>query len=776
MSRPIRPRPPPETASPATSSRTPLPTESSAPPENKFRRTRRGKITTVACEPCRKSKTKCDGRKPVCLLCRERGRSCRYEIEDRDRNLAFVRAERNQKELENITLLNVVDTLKKSDEQSAHELLKWLRRGGDIFDLQQLKGAGTAGQTIAGALEKLVLPTETGATTTSLPTQILLTQAHTCIYRDIVGGIIHSSVEEGQEILRLLKSGRNANSVSRLIASKSLLPPLQVLLQDDSSGINGEFSRLSFGTTGELAKEYSSYTTESSSDDLVESDVQQDMFDWHDITADKEIVDHLISLYFSWQHSMFVCFPESLFRLHMQAGSGAYCSSLLVASICATASIISDRKTAKEECAEFLAVALRLMAETHQSSLATIAASCLLSHVQESQGKMSSMWQVSARGMRMAMDLQLHLRRNTAHESDIIPRTYAFWGSFIIDTITSFTIARLPNIPVNAVTVGMPEIDEGADAYPWYPFGIEGPGKPGARSSTFNHLAALSKIINSTLSLFFAPTQKMTAAQIVQEHQKYINWFDALPPIISQIHDAPPHVLCLHMQYHAAVLLLFRPFIPVRFVNHSDTDPRNVCDRAAKAISEAFEEHTRRYDHFGLCTFQVHCLLTACTIHIINAEDQRHMNHLAVACRSFHTLAPKIGWAAACLHIVSGLAEKWKIELPQWVRDELRGGTGEIPPFEYFSAGEAASYLLHNSATQQLPLASNGAPFAQQQAKYLFSPFPYQQLPLLDYTTGEDEHLHSYTSANNAQPLPGAEYLGEDWFAEFVSGIPEGGH
>jgi hypothetical protein len=111
--------------------------------------------------------------------------------------------------------------------------------------------------------------------------------------------------------------------------------------------------------------------------------------------------------------------------------------------------------------------------------------------------------------------------------------------------VTSFTLGRLPQIPTNAITIDLPPIDEALDREPWMAYDVPSEKRPGARSTTFHQVAALSKIVNSTLQMFFAPAQILSGSILLDEYGKYLQWFRRLPKIVSSIDNAPPHVLCL---------------------------------------------------------------------------------------------------------------------------------------------------------------------------------------------------------------------------------------
>jgi hypothetical protein len=111
--------------------------------------------------------------------------------------------------------------------------------------------------------------------------------------------------------------------------------------------------------------------------------------------------------------------------------------------------------------------------------------------------------------------------------------------------ITSLTLGRLPQLLTNAITVELPPINEAEDEEPWGPENSPAQRRPGARASTFRQCAALSKIVNSTLLMFFAPSQIIRGSLLLDEYHKYLNWYHRLPRKLASTENAPAHVLSL---------------------------------------------------------------------------------------------------------------------------------------------------------------------------------------------------------------------------------------
>lgn len=106
-------------------------------------------------------------------------------------------------------------------------------------------------------------------------------------------------------------------------------------------------------------------------------------------------------------------------------------------------------------------------------------------------------------------------------------------------------MGRLPSINFNGVTAELPLIMQEEDERPWEAAGLGIVRKPGARASVFHYCATLSRIVNSTLLMFFAPTSALTGESLLEEYQLYLDWKNGLPDIVAHTKNAPPHVICL---------------------------------------------------------------------------------------------------------------------------------------------------------------------------------------------------------------------------------------
>lgn len=114
--------------------------------------------------------------------------------------------------------------------------------------------------------------------------------------------------------------------------------------------------------------------------------------------------------------------------------------------------------------------------------------------------------------------------------------------------------------------------------------------------SCFNHTATLSVMFSRIISNLYAIRVRVLGqnSETLLAHldQALASWFLKLPPHLQYNSGSkktpPPHVLALHCQFFAALILLHRPFIPAHgSVSLNETFPsHSICTTAAAAISK----------------------------------------------------------------------------------------------------------------------------------------------------------------------------------------------
>lgn len=269
-------------------------------------------------------------------------------------------------------------------------------------------------------------------------------------YEAVVNAIVASSPPEVDEIVRRLRLHENLDSVLNSVRGGPFLQPLAERDVDMHVGIEGDYSSREhvFGLTRFGSRNLAGNEIQQSRAPEAHTPLSQTNHPWTSVTDDQEFIDHLISVYFTWQHSFFQSFPEKLFREDMAAGRTKYCSKVLVNAVCAAGCLLSPRPEARRDPNDpstadigFFDEAMRLLKETQVSSIPTVAALFLLCHVESYRGHLGLVWNFCGQSSRMALDLSLHLRNDKTLTDDLNSearmeeraRVHAFWGCFIAD-------------------------------------------------------------------------------------------------------------------------------------------------------------------------------------------------------------------------------------------------------------------------------------------------------------------------------------------------------
>ena len=384
---------------------------------------------------------------------------------DEQRRLTYLRECVEQLEEDKTNLEKLLYSIQRADEATALKILYQLRSGSDIYhiarevDAKSIREGNEERKNIdfKNNSELLILNFKRNTnfvfTLTSclpIPGSLIHSRLRLDQYESFMRTLPTCSDIELEEIIRRLKLHEDVSQILNAISTSSLLQPLNQNGTDTSQGLEAAYSGvdqtfgLVKGTRGSHAPQLQDIRR-----CPVEAHSPLNNSPWTQVTDDQEFIEHLLSLYFSWQHSFFQSFPEKLFREDMAAGRTKYCSTILVNAICAAGCLLSSRPEARRDPnnsmtagLDFFEEAVKQVNETSTSTMPTTAALYLLCHVDGHRGKLSSLWMYSGRSSRMALDMNLHLRSDKSPHEKVSAdahlheraRLHAFWGSFIGDS------------------------------------------------------------------------------------------------------------------------------------------------------------------------------------------------------------------------------------------------------------------------------------------------------------------------------------------------------
>lgn len=169
------------------------------------------------------------------------------------------------------------------------------------------------------------------------------------------------------------------------------------------------------------------------------------------------------------------------------------------------------------------------------------------------------------------------------------------------------------------------------------------------------------------------------------------------------------------MFYHLLYIHLFRPFLkynPSTSPLPAHVSPRKLSTQAASLISKLMRLYKRTYGLRQICNIAVYMVHSACTIHLLNLPEKTAKRDIVHGVKHLEEIAEDWLCARRTLSILSVLARKWKIELPEeasivLTRTDAKYGTfstADVPSPKSDVSNSAQS--VPPSSPHSLPAAS----------------------------------------------------------------------
>lgn len=122
------------------------------------------------------------------------------------------------------------------------------------------------------------------------------------------------------------------------------------------------------------------------------------------------------------------------------------------------------------------------------------------------------------------------------------------------------------------------------------------------------------------------------------------------------------------MFFQLLYIHLFRPFLKYNPNNSplpATVSPRKLCTQAAAMISKLLRLYKRSHGLRQICNICVYIAHSACTIHLLNLPEKNAKRDIIHGVKHLEEIAE--GWLCArrTLGILSVLANRWKVELPE---------------------------------------------------------------------------------------------------------------
>lgn len=122
------------------------------------------------------------------------------------------------------------------------------------------------------------------------------------------------------------------------------------------------------------------------------------------------------------------------------------------------------------------------------------------------------------------------------------------------------------------------------------------------------------------------------------------------------------------MFFHLLYIHLFRPFLkynPTTSPLPSHVSPKKLCTQAAGAISKLMRLYKRTYGLRQICNIAVYIVHSACTIHLLNIPEKTAKRDIVHGVKNLEEIAEDWLCSRRTLSILSVMARKWKVDLPE---------------------------------------------------------------------------------------------------------------
>lgn len=358
------------------------------------------RCVSTACIACRKRKSKCDGASPACMACASVYLTeCQYDPGSDLRRRGVYKRDVDSLKTRNSTLQTLVEAILNCDEE-------------DVMDLVH--------------------------------------QIRTCESLEDLADSIVAKEKLGSEDVEEQNSGTNDDG------TVDPIPQFESELSGKMGDLVLEGSvRFIGGTSNLVWLPPGSDTRESSSPSHVVDVIPQQrppdgILSWTNVTKDKNLIVHLINLYFCWHYAYFTTLSKDLFYRDFLTGrSSEYCSPLLVNVLLSLGCHFTSWPAARADPDDsstvgdhFFQEAKRLMFENDEhanAKLCTVQALGLMSVREAGCGREGKGWVYSGMSIRMAVDLGLNVDAPGLSSDAIVgaedldARRITSWGVFLFD-------------------------------------------------------------------------------------------------------------------------------------------------------------------------------------------------------------------------------------------------------------------------------------------------------------------------------------------------------
>ncbi|KAI0127278.1 hypothetical protein BJ170DRAFT_694094 [Xylariales sp. AK1849] len=510
-------------------------------------------MVPIACNGCRRRKTRCDGGRPICSNCSKRGLSeCVYA--------------ENRKAVGS-SLLDVLNLFKTLPEVRAIDLLRTFREK-EIDD------------RILSTFKPGITDTPSGVVFTAEAEAELEVEQE-----------VPPSSESPQSSLESELMAKNPNAYPALLpiiaselAQSSLLRPGRLTVPPPQRPLTTSQRTARSRTTGNTPNPVESDSVIQDIRPALDSTPPSEHCDerlcdldigfWTDVEVTNEFAAHVISLYIKTDHPLLGFFDPRLFLDDLINQREKFCSRFLVHALMHLGCQMHQAfdENANTVADSFFHEAERLWGLGNgEPTYLNMAGAAMLSLSLMGRGKDHSVLLYTIEATKIGTALGLFGADVTAASTfsrtmsteDRSASCYAAWGGFNWNVLVSL-FYRQPGSqpPVSPPTLPVPveryNTMQESD-------GIDGSARQSLMGDTFPALCHFWRIVQRSEWDYYpdknSPPKAFRSEFMEYNFRELIAWAETLPPVMLHDQHRSHHVAVFHIWLHAAILDLFRPHI-----------------------------------------------------------------------------------------------------------------------------------------------------------------------------------------------------------------------
>ncbi|KAL2809643.1 hypothetical protein BJX63DRAFT_404927 [Aspergillus granulosus] len=311
--------------------------------------------------------------------------------------------------------------------------------------------------------------------------------------------------------------------------------------------------------------------------------------------VDADVASHLLSLYFTWENPTWQLVDQTQFMHDLERGRTRFCSSLLVhlllfygCSFSYNLTRITDRREEKVLGEKLYAAIQRLWQQDKgRLDLPTVQSSILISILCCTFGLDKIGTRYLTRGVEIGVRLEIHKERSPYFFSDIDDGPTAIlncqklvsWAVFDLQALFCQVYRKAPVLlEPPAVEFSQEEaavLDEGAE---WCPYPFQTPvAQPFFYTASWVRSQLVAIVHDIACFALKFPASTLGSGDWdygYTLYQRLLGWNASLPWTVILRHNTTPHIICLHLYYHATTVSLCEIFLQNQSSPPSQPPPR----------------------------------------------------------------------------------------------------------------------------------------------------------------------------------------------------------